>query len=83
MIPAADHFFPGDALYFTEVHHHAVDLVAGRVDDVAEEAYFKHIAVAVKMPALAGVIRDTVAGVEFEATSDAHACFFVHGENEV
>ena len=69
--PRADDVFVGDALDVGEVHHHAVDRYAvGPM--MSPDSVTQRVAVAVQMPALAGVVRNPVSGVEFEAAGDAH-----------
>jgi hypothetical protein len=62
----------GDGLDFGKVHHHAVIRPSGRIDDAAAERNFKGVAVAVQVAALALVIGNPVARIEFEAAGYAH-----------
>lgn len=72
VIPEIDDEASGDRLDFGEVHHHAIVGLSDRLDHLAGERDFQRIAVAVEMPALAGVVRDAVSGVELDATGDFH-----------
>ena len=72
MVPGIDHVLLGDGLDFGEIHHHAVVRPSGAIDDSATEGYFKGVAVAVQVTALALMIRDPVARIEFEAAGYAH-----------
>jgi hypothetical protein len=72
MIPQVDHVAFGERLDFGKVHHHAVVRPIAGIDDAAAERDFEGIAVAVQVPALALVIGNPVARVEFEAAGDAH-----------
>jgi hypothetical protein len=62
----------GDCLDFGKIHHHAVVRPSRCFDDAATEGYFKRVAVAVQVAALALVIGDPVARIEFEAAGYAH-----------
>ena len=72
MVPDIDHMLPGNGFDCDEVHHHPVIGLPCGVDHVARQRDFKRIAVAVQVTALALVVRDAVAGVEFEAAGNAH-----------
>jgi len=72
MIPNFDHVLHGELFHFGKVHHHAVVGLPGSVDDVAPQGDFDDIAMAMQMTALALMVGDAVAGVEFEAASDLH-----------
>ena len=49
-----------------EIHHHAAIRRAFRIDEIALQRDFEHVAMAVQVTALAAVIGDAVARVEFE-----------------
>ena len=54
------------------MRHHALLGYAFGGDDVAGQGDFDGIAVAVQMPALAGMVGDAVAGVKFQPSCDLH-----------
>ena len=62
----------GDGLDFGKVHHHAVIGPSGGIDHAAAEGDFERVAVPVQVAALALVVGDAVAGIEFEAAGYAH-----------
>jgi wyosine [tRNA(Phe)-imidazoG37] synthetase (radical SAM superfamily) len=72
VVPQVDHMSLGDRLDFGKIHHHAVVRPIMGIDDSADECDFQCIAVPVQVPALALVIGDSMAGVEFEAAGNAH-----------
>lgn len=72
VIPGFDHVLLGDGLDLGKIHDHALIGGAGSGDDRAAERDLDGVAVAVQMPALAAVIGDAVAGVEFQPSGDAH-----------
>ena len=75
VVPFVDQMRLGQILDLREVHDHAVGGVAGLVDDVPRQRDLDDVAVAVQMPALAAVVGDAVARVEFEAAGDQHSGF--------
>jgi hypothetical protein len=72
MIPGIDHMPFGDGLDLGKIHHHAVVGLSCGVDHAAAKGDFQRITVAVQVAALALVVRDPVARIEFEATCYAH-----------
>lgn len=72
VIPGIDQMRLGNFLDLRKIHHHAVGGIAGLVDDVAGKGDFDGVAVPVQVPALALVVRDAVAGIEFKAAGDKH-----------
>lgn len=75
MIPFVDQIFLRQILDQRKIHDHAVGGVASLVDDAARQRDFDDIAVTVQMAALAAVVGDAVARVEFEAAGDQHGGF--------
>ena len=59
-------------LYLAEVHHHAVTGALIVADNLTGQGYFDGVAVPMKMPALALMIRDSMACVELQAAGDLH-----------
>ncbi len=72
VIPHLDDMAHGDLLDFGEVHHHTVVRLAGGLNDLSGERDFQRIAMPVQMTALALMVGNAVAGVEFEAAGDLH-----------
>lgn len=72
VIPFVNQVCLGQVLDQGKVHDHAVGAVTGLVDDVSGKRYFNDVAVAMQVPALAAVVGDAVARVEFEAAGDQH-----------
>ena len=72
VIPFVDQVCLGQILDQGKIHDHTVGAVAGLVDDVSGKRYFDDVAVAMQVPALAAVVGDAVARVEFEAAGDQH-----------
>jgi len=72
VIPDVHHAFPRQAFHLGEIHHHAVERRAVLPDDVAGQCHFQGVTVSMQVSALAGVIGNPVAGVELEASRDAH-----------
>lgn len=64
VIPQIHHVGLGDGFDVTEVHDHAVGWRAVVVDDMAAQGNFHHIAVAVKVAALALMVGNAMAGIE-------------------
>ena len=76
MVPLVDQMLDGERLHVGEVHHHAAIRCAFGVDQIALQRDFEHIAMAVQITALAAVIGDAVARVEFE-----FSCNRQHGKS--
>lgn len=72
MIPAIDQMLLCQPLDLGKVHDHAVNSIAVPMDDVAAKRDFQGIAMPVQVPAMAFMIRNAVAGVKLQATSDEH-----------
>src|SRR5471030_1173729 len=70
VVPDVDQVFLGQRLDVGKVHDHAVVGVALDGDDLAGQRDFQRVAVAVQVAALAFVVGNPVAGVEFELTCD-------------
>ena len=73
VIPLVEQAGFGQRLDFGEVHYHAVGGIAGFLEDFSGKRYFKRITVSVQMAALAFVVGNTMAGVEFQAAGDLHS----------
>src|SRR4051812_43978568 len=72
VVPRPYDDFIHDCLDAREVSDHPEFGVAVGRDDCAADRHLDGIAMAVQMPALTVVIRNTMAGVEFEPAGDAH-----------
>src|SRR5471030_3006635 len=70
VVPDVDQMFLGQRLDVGEVHDHAVVGIAFDGDDLAGQRDFQRVAVAVQVAALAFVVGNPVAGVEFELACD-------------
>jgi hypothetical protein len=66
VVPDVDQMLLGQRLDVGEVHDHAVVGAALLLDHLADQRDLQRVAVAVQVAALALVIGDAVAGVEFE-----------------
>jgi hypothetical protein len=66
VVPDVDQVLFGQRLDVGEVHDHAVVGIAFDVDDVAGQGDFQRVAVAVQVAALALVVGNAVAGIEFQ-----------------
>ena len=72
VIPEIDQVLLCQCLDFGEVHDHAVCGIAVLMNDLAAERDFEYITMPVQVSALAFVIGDSVAGVEFQAAGNEH-----------
>lgn len=72
MIPAVNDVPTGDFLDLREVHHHPVGGVTVLFNDFAGKRDLDGVTVPVQVPALALVVRNAVAGIEFQAAGDKH-----------
>ena len=72
MIPDINDLLLGDRLDVAEVHHHAVHWRTVALDGVTGQRDLQRVAVAVEVAALAGVVGNAVARVEFQAARDTH-----------
>lgn len=65
MVPRINQLFFGYAFHFRVVHYHALfgDAISG--DNLAGQGDLNGVAVAVQMPALAGVTGDAVTCIKF------------------
>lgn len=72
MVPGLDHVLLRDGLDRGKIHHHALVGGAGGGDHRAAQGDFDGVAVPVQVTALAAVVGDAVAGVEFQPAGDAH-----------
>ncbi len=70
VVPQVDQVLLGERLHVGEVHQHAVVAGLGVVDRLALERDLQGVAVTMQVAALALVLRDAVAGVEFESFGD-------------
>jgi hypothetical protein len=61
---------PGQALDLREIHHHAIVRPPFLVDHIPLQCDFKHIAVAVKVAALALVIGNAMSSIELQAAGN-------------
>ena len=72
MVPLVYHMGFGDGFDVAEVHQHAVAGGAIVPYHVASQSDFKHVAMTVQMPALAAMVGDAMAGIEFKAAGNLH-----------
>lgn len=72
MVPQVDQILLGDCLYFGEVHNHTNYRGSHRHDDLSRQRDLYCVAMTVQISALALVIGNAVAGIEFEPSRDAH-----------
>lgn len=72
VIPSIDQMRLGQRLDFREVHYHPIIGLAGSRDDLPGKRDFDGVPMAVQMSALAAVVGDAMAGIEFEAARDLH-----------
>jgi len=66
VVPLVDQVFHGEGFDVGEVHHHAAIRRAFGFDEFALQRDFEHVTMAVQVTALAAVIGDAVARIEFE-----------------
>lgn len=57
------------------LHHHAVNRGSGKPDDLPGQGDLQRVAVAAQVAALAGVVGNAVARVEFQAARDTHGVY--------
>lgn len=62
----------GQCLDFGEIHHHPIIRTAGNLNDTAGKRDLDGIAVPMQVAALALMIRNPVAGIEFKAAGNLH-----------
>lgn len=72
MIPAVHDMFLGQRLDFGKVHHHAVGSITIELNHLSGQSDFQRIAMPVQMAALAFMIGNAMAGIEFQAAGDLH-----------
>ncbi|CAM2147406.1 hypothetical protein PT2222_10163 [Paraburkholderia tropica] len=70
VVPQIDEMLVRERLHVGEIHHHAAIGRAFRLDGIALQGDFEHVAMAVQVTALAAVVGDAVARVEFEFSGD-------------
>jgi pyruvate-formate lyase-activating enzyme len=72
VVPAVDQMRFRQILDLGKIHDHAIGGIAFLVDHIAGQGDFDGVAMAVQMPALALVVRDTVPGIELESAGNEH-----------
>ena len=72
MIPGFNHMLLCNRFDFRKIHDHALIGRASCGNDRATEGYFYRVAMAVQVLALAGMVGNTVTGVEFQSAGYAH-----------
>ena len=72
MVPKVDQVPLRQRFDFGEIHHHAVGRIAALFDDAPLQRDLDGVAMPVQVAALALVVRDAMAGVEFKAAGDEH-----------
>jgi len=72
MVPFVHYMGFCDSFDITEIHQHAIGWRCHILNDISPQSDLQHVAVTMKVSALAQVIGNAMSGIEFKAAGDLH-----------